>query len=154
MAGSPLPGVGRQPSYSNSHSHRGVASEIGFVDIRRVRDHRRLTVWTKARDVAIGIYRITDRFPAGDSLTKQMRRSAISVVSNIAEGAAHHSERQFVRFLEIAGASAGELQAQLDIAIGLGHCESRNCEPLLDLIDEVKAMLFGLARTVRGADPG
>ena len=57
-----------------------------------------------------------------------------------------------MRFLEIASASAGEPQAQLDVAMGLGHCRESAGTPLLELIDEVKAMLLALARTVRGSE--
>jgi len=80
-----------------------------------------------------------------------MRRASISIVSNIAEGAAHRSERQYLKFLEIAGASAGELQAQLDLCLGFGFPEDA-VVPLMKKTSRVKAMLYALARTVRGDD--
>ncbi len=82
-------------------------------------------------------------------LTAQMRRAAISVVSNIAEGAARGSDPEFRRFLDIAMGSAGELQAQLDISQRLGFGAPELFSLANNQVDEVKRMLASLKRTVQ-----
>lgn len=114
-----------------------------------MRDRRKLDAWIVAREVAVGVRWLTEGRPKGDELVSQMRRASISIVSNIAEGAAHRSEKQYLRFLEIAGASAGELQAQLELSLGFGFPET-SVRSLLDKTGRVKAMIYALGSTIRG----
>ncbi|MEK7251945.1 MAG: four helix bundle protein [Actinomycetota bacterium] len=116
-----------------------------------MRSHRNLTVWQRASDVAESVYRLTGEFPRAEmfGLTAQMRRAAISVVSNIAEGAARGSDPEFRRFLDIAMGSAGELQAQLDISQRLGFGAPELFSLANNQVDEVKRMLASLKRTVQ-----
>jgi len=115
-----------------------------------VRSHRRLLVWLRASDAAETVYRMTKAFPRTETfgIVAQMRRAAISVVSNIAEGAARRSDREFSRFLDIAMGSAGELQAQVDVSGRLGFGDPVLRQRAADQIDEVKRMLAGLQRQV------
>jgi four helix bundle protein len=116
-----------------------------------MRSHRQLDVWHRASDSAVVVYRLTAGFPRHElfGLTAQMRRSAISVVSNIAEGAARSSEREFHRFLDIAMGSAGELQAQLDISERLALGDPRLREEAMTRVDEVKRMMASLMHVVQ-----
>jgi four helix bundle protein len=86
------------------------------------RPHERLEVWVDAMALVEQVYRITARFPDTErfGLTSQMRRSAVSVPSNIAEGAARRSTVELLRFLSIARGSLAELDTQLQISIRLG----------------------------------
>ncbi|MDP2623246.1 MAG: four helix bundle protein [Actinomycetota bacterium] len=115
-----------------------------------MRSHRRLQVWLKSSDLTEGVYRLTGTFPRSEmfGLTQQMRRAVVSVVSNIAEGAARSSDAEFARFLDIAMSSAGELQAQLDVAKRL-RLASDNALLILDTqVDEIKRMIVGLRKKV------
>jgi four helix bundle protein len=93
---------------------------------------------------------MTKAFPRTETfgIVAQMRRAAISVVSNIAGGAARRSNREFSRFLVIAMGSAGELQAQVDVSGRLGFGDPVLRQRAADQIDEVKRMLAGLQRQV------
>ena len=85
--------------------------------------HERLDVWQRSVDFATEIYRVTNTFPAEErfALTNQLRRAAVSVSSNIAEGNARMSSRDKMRFLEIAYGSLMEVVSQLEIAGRLGY---------------------------------
>ncbi len=99
------------------------------------RPHERLEVWADAMALVEQVYRITARFPDAErfGLTSQMRRSAISVPSNIAEGAARRSRVELLRFLAIARGSLAELDTQLQIAVRLGmHDDPSNPGGLMD----------------------
>ena len=117
-----------------------------------MRNHKDLRAWHHARDVASLVYACTKAFPRSEEfgLAAQMRRSAISVVSNIAEGAARRSNREFGRFLEIALGFAAELHAQIDVARLLGLGDDRCLAQAEEATEDVKKMLSGLLRAVRG----
>ncbi len=110
-------------------------------------NHKNLIVWQKSMDLVVLIYRLTDSFPKEEiyGLTQQMRRSAISIPSNLAEGRRRLTKPEFTHFCRIAFGSASELETQLEIAerLGYGKIESRqSCQSLLD---EVLKMLNRLS---------
>jgi len=116
-----------------------------------MRTHKDLDVWKHSINIATEIYKATKSFPREEiyGLTAQMRRAAVSIPSNIAEGAARSGNKEFTKFLYIALGSASELDTQIEIskATGLG-----NPEKLADLQRELRnisKMLYGLIRTVR-----
>ena len=80
--------------------------------------YRDLLVWQKAKELAVRVYRVTERFPKSDQfgITSQIRRAAVSVASNVAEGQGRGSSADFVRFLCMARGSLLEVQTQLEIA--------------------------------------
>jgi len=121
------------------------------LDIRWMRSHRKLAVWHRASDGAFTVYRLTATFPRSEvfGLVSQMRRASVSIVSNIAEGAARGSDKEFHRFLSIAMGSAGELQAQLDISERLGFGDFTLRREALDQVDEVKRMTASLMKVVQ-----
>ena len=94
------------------------------------------------------VYEATKTFPSEEfyGLTAQIRRSAVSIPSNIAEGAARSSDREFAHYLSIAKGSLSELETQLLIAVDLGYLEQGHS--ILSQIEEVSALLFGLRRSI------
>jgi four helix bundle protein len=116
-----------------------------------MKSHKDLDVWQAAIDLAKVTYRLTSNFPREEQygLVSQMRRSAVSVASNIAEGAARQGEKEFVQFLYMALGSASELDTQLEIAMGVGLAEKRVVCELQDNVGAVARMLQGLIRSVK-----
>jgi len=91
-----------------------------------VRSFRDLEVWHLGLELAETVYRCTARFPKAElfCLTSQMRRAAVSIPSNIAEGRARNSSREFLYFLSISRGSLAELETQLELAIRLDYADS------------------------------
>lgn len=113
------------------------------------RNYRDLIVWQRAMDLVETIYRLSAGLPAEErfGLTSQLRRSAVSIPSNIAEGQARGSAPDFVRFLQIAHGSLREAETQLMIAQRIGYLSHREVEPLLEQSGEVGRLLQGLIRS-------
>ena len=107
---------------------------------------RDLRVWQEARELTVDIYKGTARFPKHEiyGLSQQMRRAAVSVASNIAEGKGHRSDREFLHFLFHARGSLLELQTQLLIAGDLQYLPERECRELLANAEGVGKALSGL----------
>ena len=108
---------------------------------------RDLVVWQKAMDVSVAIYRITEAFPKEEvyGLTSQMRRAAVSIASNIAEGAGRSSKKDFCHFVAMAKGSSFELQTQIVLAQRLGYLEATESSQVEEQVIEVGKMLSGLA---------
>jgi four helix bundle protein len=111
---------------------------------------RRLAVWEKAHELTVRVYRATDgpaqgRFPG---LSAQLRRAIAAIPANIAEGAGHHSDAQFNRFLEIALASAHEADYHLLLARDLEQLNAKDYAQLEARLGEVRGMLLGLRKRV------
>ena len=109
-----------------------------------IKTHKDLKVWQEAMKLAKEVYRLTAGFPREEvyGLTSQMRRAAVSVPSNIAEGAARASSREFTQFLYIALGSLSELETQWLLALELGMAPNGPEKH----IDPVRRMLLGLIR--------
>jgi four helix bundle protein len=110
-----------------------------------------LVVWQKAMEMVTEVYRLTDGFPKREvyGLTDQIRRAAVSVPSNIAEGQAHHNNREFVHFLRHSSGSLAELETQLNIAERLGYADASSTAQLLTRVHEVGRTLNGLIGSIR-----
>ncbi|WP_028916880.1 four helix bundle protein [Pseudoxanthomonas sp. J35] len=127
-------------------------------DSEKLRPHERLDVWRDAMSLVESIYRMTARFPADErlGLTLQLRRAAVSVPSNIAEGAARRSTADYLHFLSMARGSLAEIGTQLEIAERLGYCEhdAAAIEQLDRTFSRLNALIRSLdiSRTLR--DPG
>ena len=106
-------------------------------------DHKDLDVWKKSMDLVVLIYDLTSKFPSDErfGLVSQMRRAAVSVPSNIAEGAARKSDKEFLQFISIALGSLSELETQYLLAIRL-NMVAENLVITKALID-VKKLVFG-----------
>jgi len=116
-----------------------------------VRDYKDLLVWQKAMVLAEQIYRITSRYPAEEKfgLVAQMRRAAISIPSNIAEGQARRTTGEFVQFLSHAEGSLAELDTQLSLGIILGFVTESQVAASQTLVSELRKMLNALRRSLR-----
>ena len=104
-----------------------------------------LKIWNKAIDLTVDVYKATASFPSDErfGLTSQSRRAAVSIPSNIAEGAGRNSMKEFNNFLGIANGSSYELQTQLVIANKLEMLDINLLNPLLSQIDELQKMTYG-----------
>jgi four helix bundle protein len=109
----------------------------------KVSNYKELIVWQKSMDLAEGVYKATVDFPKEETygLTSQMRRSAVSVASNIAEGYSRNSRGEFIQFLGIAKGSLSELETQILLAVRLGFIKEDNSEIILGLCVEVSKIL-------------
>jgi four helix bundle protein len=116
-----------------------------------MKSHKDLDVWRLAMDLATGVYEVTKVFPADEryGMTVQVRRSAISIASNIAEGAARQGDKEFLHFLHIALGSVSELDTQLEIAIRVNLASAESLKRLQEMAIRINQMLRGLARSVR-----
>ena len=116
-------------------------------------DFRQLKVWQKAHQVTLDVYRATQQFPRTETygLTAQMRRCAISIGSNIAEGRGRDGDNEFGRFIQIATGSAAELEYQLLVARDLGYLDASEYTKLNSDLAEIGRMLISLRGSVRNA---
>lgn len=111
--------------------------------------HKKLMVWQKAIKLVIHIYKITNNFPRHElyGLTSQMRRSVISIPSNIAEGHGRNSYKEQIRFLNIAKGSIYELDTQIEISRQLKYMNPDEFDHISSLLDETSRMLSGLKKS-------
>ena len=111
-------------------------------------DHKDLDVWIKSIELVTEIYSITANFPNEEKygIVSQIRRAAVSIPSNIAEGCARFSDKENLRFLDIARGSLAELETQLIISKNLGFIDSDN---LIKKISPIAQMLSGLKRHLK-----
>ena len=119
-----------------------------------MQDFHQLKVWQKAHAVALAVYKATGAFPKDEmyGLTSQMRRAAVSIPSNIAEGCGRDSNSDFMRFLHIAFGSASELEYQWLLAHDLGFLAEPTYNELNVEITDCKRMLTALIRAVQTSD--
>jgi four helix bundle protein len=115
-----------------------------------IKDYKDLHVWQKGMELAKQVYLLTSRFPAEEKfgLVSQMRRAAVSVPSNIAEGQARNTTGEFVQFLSHAEASAAELDTQLRLSIELGYCVMADLSEVFRLLTDVQKMLKRLRQSL------
>jgi four helix bundle protein len=118
-----------------------------------VGDYRKLNVWAKAHALTLGVFKETARFPVSEryGLVAQLRRAAISVGSNIVEGASRQSDGDMGRFLQLARASLSELEYQALLARDLGYTTAERYAGLAKETDEISRMLVGLMTHLKKA---
>ncbi len=122
--------------------HGDYMAEInGFED---------LIGWQKGMGLVESVYRLTARFPAEEryGLTSQLRRAAVSVPSNVAEGYGRRTRADYVRFLDVARGSANEIQTQLVLCQRLGLASQDQIHEPLEQVKEVQRILKGLVRSL------
>ena len=112
---------------------------------------KELKIWHKAIDLTVEVYKATANFSKEEKygLTSQTRKSAVSIPSNIAEGAGRNSNKKFTRFLGISNGSSYELQTQLIISNRLNLLKDSTLEPLLNEIDEIQKMNYSFQETLK-----
>lgn len=111
--------------------------------------HRDLLVYKRSMDLVVAIYQITSLFPDSEKfgLVSQLRRSAVSVPSNISEGAARQSTKEYIQFLYISLGSLAEIETQLEIAIRLNYCSEVEIQSLT--IFHLKQMLLKMINSLK-----
>ena len=116
-----------------------------------IRSYRDLRVWTKAMDLASGVVHLTRTFPSDErfGLTMQMRKAAVSIPSNLAEGHERHSRGDYRRHVSIALGSLAELETQLDLGSRLEYADATRLKEAAELAGEVGGMLSVLLRRLR-----
>ncbi len=116
-----------------------------------VRSYQDLLAWQKAMDLVTQVYRLSHKFPREEifALTGQLRRAAVSVPSNIAEGQGRSSRKEFLYFLGNAKGSMAEVETQILIARNLGYIGDEDLSVLLNLSSEVGRILNGLLTSLR-----
>lgn len=121
-----------------------------------MRDFRELKVWQKSHLLILAIYKETVCFPKSEvyALTSQLRRAAISIGANIAEGAGKNSRSDFARFLQMSLGSASELEYELLLACDLGYLNQAKRDELIAQVTEIKKMLTGFIQYLNGSRTG
>jgi len=116
--------------------------------VAKIKSYRDLIVWQKAMDLVVSVYRETASLPQSEQygLTAQMRKCAVSVPSNVAEGWGRNATQDYLRFLRVARASLFELTTQVEICERLGFAGNRNS--ITVDADEVRRVLHGLIRSI------
>lgn len=122
-------------------------------DDQKIRSFTDLVVWQKGHKLVLAVYRATESFPKAEifSLTNQMRRCAVSITSNIAEGFGRSSSKEKLQFYAISRGSVFELQNQLLIARDIGFLEKKIFDTLAEEMVQVSKILSGLMKSVRNS---
>ncbi len=115
-----------------------------------MRPHKKLEVWKEAMQLTTSVYECVENFPDSEKygLVSQMKRASISIPSNIAEGAARQTKKEFNQFLYIGRGSLSELDTQLELSLNLKLITKDTFDDLLGKIDRVTAMLNGLLKSI------
>lgn len=110
-----------------------------------------LKIWIKSMDLVKLVYRTISNLPSDEKygLSSQIKRCAVSIPSNIAEGAGRNSNKEFAHFLNISNGSAYELQTQLLLASNLDLIEKNKVKPLIDMIIEIQKMNYNFQKKLR-----
>jgi four helix bundle protein len=117
----------------------------------RSKSYRDLEVWRLAIDFVKQIYQVTKKFPASENygLINQIRRAAVSIPSNIAEGQSRSSTKEFKQFLAISLGSVAELETQLIIAGEIEYLKRDEVDRLLNTLDRIRKMIKGLSKKIQ-----
>ena len=117
-----------------------------------MRPHHKLDAWKQAINLVTDVYKATEAFPREEryGLTSQIRRAAVSIPANIAEGAGRYSNREFAHFLSNAQGSASELETELLISNRLGYLSEKACANLTAPLDRIGRLITGLSKHVGG----
>jgi len=113
--------------------------------------HKKLEAWKKAIALTTKIYKLTDQLPEAEKfgLISQMRRAAVSIASNVAEGAARNTKKEFIQFLFTAQGSLSELDTQIIICKELGYVSDKDCESIDQEMEEESKLIAGLIKYLR-----
>jgi len=111
-------------------------------------NYKELKIWQKSMDLVEKVYKITSNFPIEEKfgLISQIQRCAVSIPSNIAEGAGRNSNKEFRNFLGIANGSANELNTQLLLSIRIDYVKEEDLDEIFNLVTEIQKMNFTLIK--------
>lgn len=117
----------------------------------QITSYRDLIVWQRAIELTTAMYTLTEKFPKNEQygLTSQMRRAAVSIASNIAEGRNRSTRRDFAHFLHIACGSGAELETQIEIAKRLMHTKNNDFSICCDLLTQTMKMLHAMLQKLK-----
>jgi len=118
---------------------------------KKMTTHKDLIVWQKGIELVKNIYLITDSFPKSEQfgLVAQMRRSVISIPSNIAEGFGRNSDNELIHFLYVALGSSSELETQIIISVELDFLANEKSTACLSLLNEIIRMITSLIKSIK-----
>ena len=118
--------------------------------IKPFKSYRDLEVWKRAMKIVKRIYQLTGKFPADErfGLTNQIRRAAVSIPSNLAEGHARSGAAEFSRFISISMGSVAELETQILLSVDLSYSDGEQATEILTELDEIGKMLRGLSKSI------
>lgn len=113
-------------------------------------NYKKLLVWQKAMNLVVNTYQLLDKFPKEEmyQLNSQIKRAAVSIPSNIAEGSGRKTEKEFSYFLFVAHGSACELDTEVNLSMRLGYISEENYESISQEIEEVKLMILSFERKI------
>jgi four helix bundle protein len=116
-----------------------------------VKSYKDLKVWKKSVELSVKVYNVTEDFPKNQqySLVSQIQRSAVSVASNIAEGAGRRGAKEFIHYVSMAKGSLYELETQLIISCEVGFLGKERLDSFINEIEEIGRMLNGLKRSLQ-----
>lgn len=117
-----------------------------------VQHYRDLIAWQKAMELVVEIYRVTESFPKSEvfSLTNQLRRAAVSIPCNIAEGQGRSTTKDFVHFLHVSKGSLQEVETQIELGSRFKYLSETECQNIATRTAEVGRILNGLIRSLSG----
>jgi four helix bundle protein len=115
------------------------------------RPHKKMDVWKNSMELAAEIYKVTKNFPKEElyGLTSQLRRAAVSVPSNLAEGAARTGPREFLQFITIAQGSLSEIDTQIELSNMLNFIDNKTFNDIQKRLIRVSKQLYGLKRSIK-----
>lgn len=115
-----------------------------------IKDFKELIVWQKAMELVAAVYQLVKKLPKEElfALSSQMKRAAISIPSNIAEGQGRNSTKEFIHFLAIAKGSKAELETQLLLCVQIDYLSNSDIETAINLIQEIGKMLNALQKSL------
>ena len=118
------------------------------ISREKVKSYKDLLVWQKGITLVKEVYKLTQTFPDAEKfgLVSQMRRAAVSIPSNIAEGQTRHTRKEFIQFLSHSEGSVAELETQVILGVELGYCTQPQTAKISDLTTELSKMLDSLRR--------
>lgn len=116
-----------------------------------MKDYRKLQIWQIGKEVAKEVYLITKKFPKSElyGLTSQMRRAAVSIPSNIAEGCGRDSVKEFVQFLRVSMGSVRELETQFYISLDVGYVDEIKFDFIMKRLDELSKKIWAYIRYLK-----
>ena len=128
----------------------GARLHLGGAHSYFMHDFRRLEVWQRGLKTAVAIEKESRCFPRSDRrvIAAQLRRAALSIPANIAEGCGRNSRNDTIRFLRMASGSATEVESHLEVAAGLGYLSAAKCEALVADMQAIQRMLFRLIQNL------
>jgi four helix bundle protein len=111
-------------------------------------NYKELKIWQMSMDLVEKVYKLTLGFPSEEKygLVSQIQRSAVSIPSNISEGAGRNSNKEFKNFLGIANGSINELSTQLELSVRVGYIKEENIFEILELLTQIQKMNFTLIK--------